>query len=46
MVAIAKKRTLTPQIFDICGRIEEKDRKDKERVEESRGTPSLGGSLA
>lgn len=45
MVEIAKKRTLTAQIFDICGRIEEKDRKDKGRVEESKATPSLGGTL-
>jgi len=43
MVEIAAKRTLTPQIIDISGRAEEKDRKDKARVEE-RGTPSLGGS--
>lgn len=44
MIEIAQKRTLTPQMFDICGRLEEKHQKDKGRAEESRGTPSLGGS--
>lgn len=46
MVEIAKKRTVTPQIFDTFGRLEEKDQKDKGKAEESRGIPSLGGSLA
>lgn len=33
MVGIAKKRTLTLQIFDVCGRVKEKDRKDKGTIE-------------